>query len=126
MAITHNGTRNSLGNNAIPVGYTRPTVTTFDDYEYTRTVKLNVLKSTVESATASTTMTNIFDNATIGLNKQVEDILAGDYLATATVTAWSDLVDLTHNLASIQGAGEYLKNTAMQYVCTVKIYIKTA
>lgn len=124
MAIVNNGTKNSLTANELPDGYTRPTVTTFTDYQYRRSLTLNVLKATVENANASTTMTNIFNDATIGINKQITDILALDYLGTATVTAYADLVGLTHNIASINGSGEYLKNTAVSYVCTVNLYVK--
>lgn len=124
MAITNNGTVNRLRAEELPVGYTRPVVTTFTDHEYTRSLTLSVLKSTVENATASTTMTNIISNATIGINKQITDILAADYLATATVSAYAELIAITLNLANITGTGDYLKNTAASYVCTVRLYIK--
>lgn len=124
MAITNNGTVNSIQVGNLPTGYTRPTVTTFSDYEYKRTLTLNVLKATVETATGAATMTAIIANATIGITKQITDILAADYLATATVTAYADLTHLTHNLAAINGSGDYLKNIALSYVCTVDLYVK--
>jgi hypothetical protein len=126
MAIVNNGTKNSLTPNELPSGYIRPTVTTFADYEYSRTLTLNVLKATVEAATGAATMAAIIANATVGITKQIDAILAADYLATATVTAYADLVGLTHNIASINGAGDYLKNTAVSYVCTVNLYVKTS
>ncbi len=126
MAITNNGTANNLTANEKPAGYSDPTITTFDDWESVSTRTLSVLKATVENATATTTMANIFDDATIGLDKQIIDIVAADYLATATVTTWAELTNLTHNLAAINGAGTYLKATAMSYVCTVKLYVKTS
>jgi hypothetical protein len=125
MAITNNGTKNSLPAGQIPSGYTRPTVTTFTDWEYKRTLTLSVLKSTVENATASTTMTNIFNDATIGIDKQIVDIVAADYLATATVTTYADLTALTTNISSnSSGNGTWMKNTAVSYVATVDLYVK--
>lgn len=126
MAITLNGVVNGLTATEKPSGYTNPTVTTFSDYESIATLNLTVLKSTVENATASTTMTNIFNDATIGLVKQVTDILAGDYLATATVTAYAELIRLSNNYSDVNGAGAYLTNTPNSYQCTLKLYVKTA
>jgi len=124
MAIVVNGTKNSLSANEIPSGYTRPTVTEITDYQYSRSLSLSVLKATVEAATGADTMTAIIANATVGITKQVTDILDADYLATATVTAYADLVGLTHNIAAVNGSGDYLKNTAVSYVCTVNLYVK--
>ena len=126
MAITNNGTVNSLTSNEIPAGYTRPTVTTFTDFEYKSTLNLTVLKATVENATASTTMANIMADATIGITKQITDILAADYLATATVTAYADLINMSNNYSDVNGSGDYLTDTAASYQCTVILYVKTA
>jgi len=122
MAITNNGTVNNLHISLLPSGYTRPTVTTFTDYEYVNDLSLTVLKATVENATASTTMANIIANATIGITKQITDILAADYLATATVTAYASLDSLSTNMAT----EVWLDDTAVSYTCTVKLYVKTA
>lgn len=126
MAITNNGTSNELTANEKPSGYTDPTVTKFTDHEYVSTLNLTVLKATVENATASTTMTNIFDDVAIGLDKQIDDILAADYLGTATVTAYAELVGLTNNYSAINGSGVYLTDTAASYQCTVILYVKTS
>lgn len=120
MAITHNGTVNSLPQSQIPSGYTRPTVTTFTDVQYERTMSIEVDKTTVDEADADTTMTAIFNNGTIGIVKQVADELALDFLGTATVTAYSELIALSTNKT------DYLTNTASKYLCTVKIYVKVA
>jgi|TARA_R100000501_G_C2619610_1_gene112933 hypothetical protein len=82
MAITNNGVVNSLPASQIPSGYTRPTVTTFTDWQYKRTLTLTVLKATVENATRATTMTNIIENGTIGLEKQIVDIVAEDFISS--------------------------------------------
>ena len=127
MAITNNGTKNSLPAAKLPTGYTVPTVTTFTDWEYKRTLTLSVLKATVENATKATTMTNIFDDAAIGLDKQVVDIVAADFLATATVTTYAELTALTTNIVDVSsGDGTWMKNTAVSYVATVVLYVKAA
>ncbi len=126
MAITNNGTKNNLPDAAVPDGYSRPAVTTFTDYEYTRPLTLTVLKATVENATATTTMANIISNGTIGITKQIDDIIAADFLSSATVTHYTSWTGITHNLASILGDAAYLKDTAMSYTCTVIVYIKAA
>jgi hypothetical protein len=125
MAITNNGTTVNLPLNQVPSDYTYPTVTTFTDHEYSRTLTLNVLKSTVENADEATTLGAIITNASIGITKQVDDILAADYLATATVTAYADWVGLAHNIAP-NDSSDFLNNTAVSYVCTVNLYVKTA
>ena len=126
MAITNNGTVNSLTVNQIPSGYTRPTVTQFTDFEYKRTLDLTVLKSTVENVSASVTMTNIIGNGSVGITKQVTDILAGDYLASATVTAYADWIGLSNNYSNLDANGDFLKSTANSYQCEVILYVKTS
>jgi len=125
MAITNNGTQNKLSANLLPTGYTAPTITTFTDWQYKRTLNLTILKSTVENATASTTMTNIFNDATIGLDKQILDIVAADYLATATVTTFAQLTRLENNISSVNsGNGTWMTDTAVSYTATVDLYVK--
>lgn len=125
-AITNNGTRNSLAAAKKPAGYTSPTITTFTDYEYVRTLTLSVLKSTVDEATSAATMTAIFDDGAVGLDAQVVAIVAADFLTTPTVTTWADLIALTHNEANVtSGDGTWLTDTAVSYVATVKLYVKT-
>lgn len=125
MAITNNGTVNSLPDSQIPTGYTRPTVTTISDYDYVSDLSLTVLKSTVENATKATTMTNIITDAAIGITKQITDILAADYLATATVTAYADLTGIDHNISPVS-TSDFYNATAVSFTCTVKLYVKAA
>jgi len=125
MAIVNNGTRVSLQAVQLPTGYTLPTVTEIADYDYISDLTLNVLKSTVENATDATTLTNILGDAAIGITKQITDILAADYLATATVTAYADLTGINHNIVAVNTTNFY-DNTAVSYVCTVRLYVKAA
>ena len=126
MAITNNGTKNSLPTAQLPAGYVSPTITTFTDFEYTNRLTLSVLKATVDEATTAATMTAIFDDATIGLDKQVEDIIAADYISTQTVTTYANLVKLELNNTDVSsGEGTWLKDTADSYTATVLLFVKT-
>lgn len=127
MAITNNGTQNLLPAGQKPAGYTSPTITTFTDHEYTRTLTLSVDKATVDEATTAATMTAIFDDGTVGLDAQIVAIIAADYLATATVTTYASLTHITTNISdNSSGEGTWLKNTAEAYICTVILYVKAA
>jgi len=123
MAIVNNGTVNSLDATLLPSGYTRPTVTEISDYDYIKEVDLSVLKGTVENSTKSTTMTNIISNGTVGISKQVDDILAADYLASATVTAYTDWWKVSDNTET-NTTSSFFDDTATSYVCSVRIYVK--
>ena len=125
MAIVNNGTKVSLDSTKLPSGYTKPTVTEISDYDYVSPLTLNVLKSTVENATPATTLTNIIDNATIGITKQITDILALDFLGTATVTAYADLVNIDNNINPTNST-DFYDDTAVSYVCVVNLYVKAA
>jgi len=124
MAIVHNGTKVSLADSQLPTGYTLPTVTEVV-HDYISDLTLNVLKSTVENATDATTLTNIINNVTIGIDKQIEDILAADYLASATITSHADLTFISTNIQPVNTSNFY-DNTAVSYVCTVRLYVKAA
>lgn len=125
MAHTNNGTKVSAPDEQLPSGYTRPTITTFSDHESVRRVQLSVLKSTVENATANTTMANIIGNGSIGVTKQVTDILAADYLSSVTLTAYADIVKIQDN-STPQSTGNFFKNAAASYLVDVDIYVKTS
>lgn len=126
MAITNLGTLNKISEEQIPSGYTLPILEAFQDFQYTRKLTLSVLKSTVETATPSTTLTAIFNNATVGINKQITDILALDYLATATVSAYAILYNLTTNInQKTITDNTYLTNTPVTYECEVVLYVKS-
>lgn len=126
MAITNNGTQNLLPNTQIPSGYTRPTISTFADFQYKQTIQLSVLKATVEDSTKSTTMTNIFDEAAIGLDKQVADIVNNDYDATNTVTSFANATAAGSNEAPTTTGSDWLNDTSTSFTFTVDIFVKVA
>ena len=122
MAVAYTGTRNGLPASQLPSGYTVPTVAA-NTQEYTFSASLTVLKATVENATASTTMTAIFENATIGLDKQILDLITADFDNTQTVVGYGNLTALTTNLRGIAGADDWLTDTAVSYAATVTVWV---
>ena len=126
MAITNNGTKNLLPSSQIPDGYIRPSVIVVPDAVYTATYTLNVTKSVVASAVKSTTMTNIIDEGAEGITKQIDDILANDYVATNTVEAYSEMVSLKTNIHPANNATDFLNDTVISYIAEVKLYVKVS
>lgn len=124
MAIVNNGCKVSLAANQLPAGYVKPNVNTFTDYEYHRTLVLSVLKATVHNADPAVTLANILAEAAIGINKQVTDILAADFLGAANVTAYADLVRLENNFQSMLKDSPALTNANPSYLATINLYIK--
>jgi len=125
MAITNNGTQVSVSRDKLPSTYTLPTVTTFTDFEYKREATLYVDRATVYSATKTTTMTNILGNASIGITKQVTDLVTADFDATKTITIYADLYDIDTNTAVSQ-TGDFYSNVDDKFTCYVRIYVKGA
>ena len=127
MAIVFNKTRNSIPSAQKPAAYTSPTVTSFTDHESVSRLSLSIDKTTVDEATTAATMTAIFDNGAIGIDKQVLDLVTADYISSNAVTAWSNCIALTLNNADTSsGEGTWLKSTATSYTATVLLYVKTA
>lgn len=124
MAIVNNGAKNSQRANQIPSGYTRPVITEFQDFEYVRRFNLEIDKITVDNATPATTLTNIYDDAAVGINKQITDIIAATYIATQTVTTWVDVLSVTTNQEN-NTSTDFYNADATDYVATVILYIKS-
>jgi len=125
MAITNNGTDVTLSSDYLPSGYTAPTTTTFTDWEYKRDITLSVAKATVENATKATTLTNIVDDVTVGIDAQIDAILAADYLASATVTAYTEFYKIDTNIVAGTGT-DFYNDTAVSYTCYCRLYVKAA
>ncbi len=126
MALTNNGTIDSLPTSQLPSGYSIPTgITVFSDGQWTYKIELSVLKSTVENATPSTTMTNIIDDGTIGVTKQFTDIVAADFLTAPGTTYYTDILTLKTTQSTIDGANDvWLDNVAQSYLVGVQVYLK--
>lgn len=125
MALVNNGVQLSIPTGLIPTGFTAPAVTTFTDFEYEREVTLSVLKSTVENASKATTLLNIINDVTIGISKQILDIVTADYIGSNTVTFYSEVTNLTNN-QQLSVTSDFFGNVAVSYVVKVKFYVKTA
>lgn len=128
MALDYKGTiTDNLPDGMKPSGYTDPTVTTFEDGTYARTVELSIAKATVENATRATTLNQIRTDVTVGIDKQISDILTNDYDVTNTVEAYGDLKALRSNIPPNGGTdSEFLTDTAVAYVAVVDIYVKVS
>lgn len=118
MAVAYTGTQNLIPDSQIPTGYTRPTVAT-NTKEFTSQHTLTILKSTVDESVAATTMTAIFENATIGIDKQISDIITSEFDNTKTVVAYGECTQLTTNLRGITGTDDWLTDTVVSYTATV-------
>jgi hypothetical protein len=118
MANVNDGTYVRL--NQIPTGFT-VVDRSFSDPEWSsEEIELSVLKATVEDATPATTLTNIIEDLTIGIDKQVNDLISA--VSTDGVTIYTELLALTTNLIFSE---DLYKNVAPSYKCTVKYYYKT-
>lgn len=124
MAIVHNGCKVSLPSTHLPEGYAKPNVVTFDDWTYPATLTLNIPKATVQNADPAITMDNILDDAAVGVNKQVLDIITADFLGSANVTAYSELVGLGNSIQSMKKGSPVFTNAAVNFIATVKLYVK--
>lgn len=124
MAITNNGTKLKIASGQIPTGFVAPAVSDFNDAEYTRELSIDVPRATVQNADKSITLANILNNATVGVNKQVTDLITADYVGTNNVQVFSELHFLGHNV-SADAYSDFLGSAAMVFRCKVKVYVKT-
>lgn len=93
MAIVVNGTVNNLPASQLPTGYTPPVVTLISDYHYRYDVVIPLVwATTVTNVSPSVNMTAIVT----ATNTAVTALLALDFLATATVTAYSVINGLSN------------------------------
>lgn len=120
MALTFNGVKVSVAATVLPNGYSKPSVTEFTDYEYDRTEILTIAKSTVENADDDTTVNNI----RAALDAAIQAIITADYDTVGlTVTSWADWTILQVNF---NRGGVKFTDGVINFLCTCKIYIKTA
>ena len=125
MALTNAGTLVQLPTSRVPSDFTAVAVSSFTDFEYQSTTRtLSVLKSTVQDADPSTTLLAIISNATIGINKQVTDLVTAEFDTTNTVTCYAILTGIDSNQAA-SASNDFYTDTAMSYLCTVKFYVKS-
>lgn len=119
--LTHNGTVVSVAQASLPTGYTKPTVSEFTDYEQkyiSRT--MTIAKADVEQSAALATFTALM----VQLNADIEALLTADFnIATLDVTSYAVLnsVSTNNDLANALYTDE-----ALNYLCVIDIFVKTA
>lgn len=125
MAIGNAGTLNGIPKAQRPSDYVLPTVVPVASPHYDRTVVLSVLKATVENADPKVTMLNIINDATIGITKQITDIVTAQFIGTESVSVHAEWISVKTNISTNAPTGDYLKNVAPSYICTVIYYVKS-
>jgi len=124
MALTNAGTTVNMPSSRVPSDFTEVAVSTFDDWEVeSQELTLSVLKSTVEDSDPATTLLAIISNGTIGINKQITDLVTDDWDVTRTVTVYAEMTMIDSNQAA-STSNDFYTDTAMSYLCTVKYYVK--
>lgn len=122
MALVANATKISLNSSKVPSGATDPGGSNLSSaqpkYE---NLALTVAKATVENATKSTTFDNIRTDATIGIEKQVADLLGADMDDTANTITYN--IDWKNIESNMEFSREFYTDTAAQYICTVDVYV---
>ena len=125
--LSNKGTVVSMKTSELPVGYVKPTVVTFTDEEYKFIKDFSVLKVTVDNATKITTMDNIIADATIGITKQITDMVTADYdIVANTVDVWAEILDMKLNADGANPDDDFYNDTVISYVVTVRYYVKTS
>jgi len=124
MAITVNGVLNALPVDMLPIGYILPNPSTFADYQYRYDVVIPLTVSGEVDNTANGTMVNIFQS----LNGEIQSILAADFLASATVTAYGVATDISTRYTPSNNdtsMAYLLSGTTNQYLLTTTIFVKS-
>lgn len=119
MALTNNGTQVLIPTAQLPIGYTKPTVTTFTDYEYEGSVTFTVAKSTVENATEATTVTALV----AAVNTLLTGKVTADYIGTQTVVCYGQITNITTNQ---RVTADMYNDTVNNYLVTVKYFVKSS
>ena len=123
MAIVNNGTLNGLPAEKLPIGYTLPTATLIPDFHYIKSHVVSLPVSSTASSTAVATMGAIVS----GVTTAVTTLLNAELLTSATITGYTVINSLTTTFAPSKNntTQAFLnKNTALNYLVRVTIYIK--
>lgn len=126
MAYVNNGTKVSLVSDLIPSGFVAPAVTTFADAKYKPSFTLEITKSTVETSDRATTLLAVIENATVGIEKQIQDNLSTDFdISANNVTVWIDFRSIDDNDKPSNSNDFYLDNPN-KYIVKAIAYVKVA
>ena len=118
MALTNHGVDVHVDPTLLPSGYTPPTITTFNDIQYTRSQNFTVVRADVLGVDDATTFTNMVAD----INNQVNTILNADFDVTGrTVTAFTNFNDLTHDL---HDTNTMYNGTMDNFYCNCTVFVK--
>jgi len=122
MALVKQATKISIDSSQIPSGYTNPGGTNLASSQPTYLNKsFSIIKSTVDDSVKATTFDQILSDVTIGIEKQVADMLTADDIGTtATVNYNIDWKKIGNNQAI---SADFYNNTAVSYVAVVDVYL---
>lgn len=122
MAITNNGTVVDMQASDLPVGYTKPTVTTFSDEEYKGNFEIKLDKATLDDPDPLVTMAAIVSGVTTAVNT----ILTNDWNAAATGEAFARITDinLNANVKNKQGS-DFYNDASVSYLVATQLFVKT-
>jgi len=123
MAVVNNGTVNGLPADRLPSGYTPSAVVTIPDFMWRYDVVIPIAVTGTVASTASASMTAIVT----ATSTAVTAILNADFLATATVTAYSIINDIgsTFTPTNNNTTMSYLLSaTTNQYLVNTTIFVK--
>ena len=122
MALVANATKISIDKSQLPSGYTDPGGTNLSSSQPTyKNLSLSVLKATVENSTKATTFDNIRTDATIGIEKQVADLLTANIENTVqTVTYNIDWKAIRNNQIIPE---EFYSDVANSFIAVVDVYV---
>lgn len=121
MALVANATKLSMDATKRPSGYVDPGGSNLASSQPTyQNLSLSIAKATVENATKATTFLNIRTDATIGIEKQIADLLTNDMDITQTITYNIDWKNITNNQIF---PSEFYSDVAAVYIATVDVYI---
>ena len=124
MAIADKGIKIEVPAGLVPDDFVPPAYIEVSDFEYKRTYQLNVLKATVENADEATTFGSIINNATIGILKQILDLVTADFIGTNTVDYYTIWKVISSNSQRSKG-NDFYTATAFSYIVEVEVFIKT-
>lgn len=122
MAFDPQLTKISVHASKRPTGITDPGGANLSSSQPTYSnLKLSVLRSTVEAASKATTFNQIRTNGTIGIEKQVADLLAAQIDASVNTVAYNiDWKDIQNNRTFPE---DFYGNNPEVYYAIVDVYV---
>lgn len=131
MAVTSKGTKVSIRpSNRIPDGFIAPAVDAFQDYQkISRRSTYLISKSSVEDSDPKTTLMNIIQDNTDGLEAKIKAEIETEYDSANNTNDISFWVEM-HTLDTDQNPldpnnSDFLKDGAVDYIVEATYYIKS-